>query len=126
MAEFTIAAALRSTNTLFAPVGGVTVPANAAGATVALNMPVDAERASTSLHVDFGVEILLSPSTVWKPYMLIGWNGGGGVYKNSTVANTPPVATISGDFFQSFGGRQARLRVRANEPISIGATITVL
>lgn len=128
MATFTINPAVRSTTAvLFAPVNGVTIPAGAHTAMVELLMPSDAERASTSAHVDFGVELQISPSTNWKPFLMAGWNGGSGVTgKNSTVLNPPPTATLGGDFFVGYAGQLARLRVKLTEPMTLGATITVL
>jgi hypothetical protein len=127
MATFTIPAALRSTTAmLVAPVGGVVIPANAKTATVTLLMPVDAERALSSQHIDFGVELLISPSTTWKPYLLAGWNGGTGVIgKFSTVVNTPPSATLGGDFFAGYAGQLARLRATLTVPMTLGARIDV-
>lgn len=128
MALFTIPAALRSTSAVLVfPVAGATIPANAKTATVTLLMPVDAERANSSQHIDFGVEIQISPSTVWEAYLMAGWNGGTGyIGKNSTVVNTPPVATLGGDFFAGYAGQLARLRATLREPMTLGASIELL
>jgi hypothetical protein len=129
MATFTIDPAPRSTALLVSPVAGVVIPVAALGATVALDLPIASERASTGWHVDFGVEVQdAGPSTNWKPYVLAGWNSGSGITgKNSTVLNPPPSVNISGDFFQAFAGRRARLRYQASVTgMTAGATVTVL
>lgn len=126
MAQFTIDAAPRSTNTLQFPANGVLIPANAHEVSIALTMPIDAERASTSARADFGVELLVSPSTTWKNYLMAGWTGGSGFPgKNSTVLNPAPVAMIGGDFFGAYAGERARLSLKLSEPMTVGAVITV-
>lgn len=128
MAIFTIQPATRSTSVLLVfPVAGATIPTAAKTAEVTLLLPVDAERASTSAHIDFGVELLISPSTTWKPYVLAGWNGGSGLLgKNSTVLNPAPTVTLGGDFFAGYAGQLARLRAKLTEPMTLGASIEVL
>ena len=126
MAQITVAPAPRSTNTLFFPVNGLTIPSNANSATIAFTMPIDAQRANSSQHLDYGIEVQdASPSTNWKAYLQAGWNGGTGIVaKNSTVLNPPPSATVGGDFFGAFTGRRARVSVKLAEPMTLGGTLS--
>ncbi len=126
MADITVNPAPRSTNALVFPANGLVIPANADRATVAFDMPILAERLNSSQHMDFGIEVQdASPSTLWKPYVQAGWNGGStDTGKNSTVINPPPQLTVSGDFFASFAGRRARVAVKLSEPMTLGGTIS--
>jgi len=125
MASITVNPAPRSSNALAFPVNGLTIPDNAQYGSVAFTMPNAAERASTSQHLDYGIEVQVAPSTVWEAYLQAGWDGGTGqTGKNSTVVNPPPVATVSGDFFQAFGGQKVRVAVKLREPMTLGGTIT--
>lgn len=125
MATFTIPAALRSTTaTLVFPVAGAVIPAGAKTATVTLLMPIDADRANSSQIVDFAVELQISPSTGWKPYVTAGWKGGGlQTGKFSTIVNPAPSVTLGGDFFAGYAGQLARLRATITEPMTLGATL---
>jgi len=128
MSSFTIQPALRSTSVrLIAPVGGVIIPAGAKTATVSLLMPVDSERANSSQHLDFGVDLLIAPSTNWKlAFVSAGWNGGGGLTgKNSTVVNPPGSVTLGGDFLAAWAGNSARLFATLKEPMTVGAKVVV-
>lgn len=125
MAFILVNPAVRSTNALRFPPGGLTIPANANSATIQFTMPVDAERASTSARMDFGIDVSTNGGTTWKPYLQAGWTGGsGGHGKNSTVLNPPPGATVAGDFFQSFAGQKASISVKLSESMTLGGTIS--
>lgn len=128
MSSFTIQPVLHSTTVrLVAPVNGVIIPAGAKTATVSLLMPIDAERASTGQHIDFGVDLLISPSTSWKlAFVAAGWNGGSGVTaKNSTVLNPPGAITLGGDFLAAWAGNSARLFATLKDPMTLGAKVVV-
>jgi hypothetical protein len=121
MAILTIAPAPRSTTVIHT--GSVTVPANANTATVSFLMPVDAERASTSQHLDYSIDISTNGGTTWKPYLNAGWNGGtGAIAKNSTVVNPPPGSALGGDFFAAFVGASVRVSAKLTEPMTLGLT----
>lgn len=124
MAFIVVAPAVRSTNALRFPAGGLTIPANANQASIQFTMPIDAERASTSARLDFGIDVSTNGGATWKPYLQAGWVGGSGTTgKNSTVLNPPPAATVASDFFQSFAGHKASISVKLSEPMTLGGTI---
>lgn len=125
MANIVVSPALRSSNALRFPAGGLTIPSNANSASIVFTMPVDAERASTSARMDFGIDVSTNGGTTWKPYLQAGWIGGTGfIAKNSTILNTPPSATLGGDFFVSFAGQKASVSVKLSEPMTLGGTIS--
>lgn len=125
MANIVVNPALRSTNALRFPAGGLTIPANANSASIQFTMPVDAERASTSARLDFGIDVSTNGGTTWKPYIQGGWQGGSGFFgKNSTVLNPAPGATVAGDFFVAFAGQKASISIKLSEPMTLGGTIS--
>lgn len=125
MANLVVNPALRSSNALRFPAGGLLIPANANSASIQFTMPVDAERASTSARLDFGIDVSTNGGTTWKPYMQASWQGGGGVTgKNSTVLNPPPAATVGGGFFGAFAGQRASISIKLSEPMTLGGTIS--
>ncbi len=125
MAFIVVNPALRSSNALRFPPAGLTIPSNANSASIVFVMPVDAERASTSARMDYGIDVSTNGGTTWKPYLQAGWIGGtGGTGKNSTVVNPPPTATLAGDFFAAFAGQKASISVKLSEPMTLGGTIS--
>lgn len=125
MAHIVVNPALRSTNALRFPPAGLTIPANANTASIVFDMPVDAERASTSARLDYGIDVSTNGGATWKPYLQAGWIGGTGLIgKNSTVVNPPPNATVGGEFFETFAGQLASVSVKLRTPMTLGGTIS--
>lgn len=125
MANILVTPALRSTSAIRFPAGGLLIPSNANSAAIQFTMPVDAERASTSARLDFGIDVSTNGGATWKPYLQAGWTGGSGFPgKNSTVLNPPPGATVSGEFFVTFAGQRASISVKLSEPMTLGGTIS--
>lgn len=125
MANIIVNPAVRSTNAIRFPAGGLVIPSNANSASVSFAMPVNAERASTSARMDFGIDVSLDGGVTWKPFMQAGWRGGtGATGKNSTVLNPPPSASVGGDFFAAFAGQRASISVKLTEPMTLGGTIS--
>ena len=125
MAFIVIPAAPRSTSLLTFPAAGLTIPAGAQFGQIVFDMPIDAERANSSQHMDFGIQVSTNGGTTYKPYLMAGWNGGtGSIAKNSTVVNPAPTAQVAGDFFQAFAGAKAQVFIKLKEPMTVGGTIT--